>query len=144
VTDSTSENTSETTTDGVSVKMLGNLRKPPVRKSRWTLRRRLVFATVGLLAAVSTVIGIVSVVALQGSLMDRLDTQLIAATNRTQGVVDGPGRQTNANTNTDTNTDGDDDRPRPSDFLRLAGLPPGTVGAIVRGGTVEGWSPAHY
>lgn len=132
------DRTSEATTDRVSVKMIGNVRKHPVRTSRWTLRRRLVFATVGLLAAVSTVIGIVSVFALQSSLMDRLDTQLIAATSRTQGVVDGPGRETNTNTNTGVNADGDDDRPRPSDFLRLAGLPPGTVGAIVRGGTVEG------
>jgi two-component system OmpR family sensor kinase len=42
------------------------------------------------------------------------------------------------NSNNDgVNSANDDDRPRPSDFLRLAGLPPGTVGAIVRGGTVE-------
>jgi two-component system OmpR family sensor kinase len=119
---------------------LGNHTASQATKARWTLRRRLVFATVGLLAAVSAVIGVVSVFALQSSLMDRLDTQLIAATSRTQGVVDGPNRQTNTNTdaNSNANTDGDDDRPRPSDFLRLAGLPPGTVGAIVRGGTVEG------
>jgi two-component system OmpR family sensor kinase len=114
--------------------------------------------------------------------MDRLDTQLIAATSRTQGVVDGPRPEptsagTDGNPRTDGNTNGAGNgngnnnnntgngngnnnagnntgngnnnagnnnqngganRPRPSDFLRLAGLPPGTVGAIVRGGTVEG------
>jgi len=133
-------------------------------RKRWTLRRRLVLATVGLLAVVSSGIGVVSVVALQQSLMDRLDTQVIAATSRTQGVLDAPqsGTGTQGQTQGQTQnqkqgqtqnqgqgknqgqgrttgkTPTDDDRPRPSDFLRLAGLPPGTVGAIVRGGTVEG------
>jgi two-component system OmpR family sensor kinase len=56
-----------------------------VRRSRWSLRRRLVLAVVALLAAVSVVIGIVSVFALQSYLTGRLDTQLGIAINRTEG-----------------------------------------------------------
>ena len=44
-------------------------------RRRWSLRRRLALAVVGLLAAVSIVIGAVSVIALQGFLMSRLDDQ---------------------------------------------------------------------
>ncbi|WP_349899680.1 sensor histidine kinase [Parafrigoribacterium soli] len=54
-------------------------------RRRWSLRRRLVFALVGLLAVVSIVIGTVSVLALQGFLMGRLDEQLTAATGRSEG-----------------------------------------------------------
>jgi two-component system OmpR family sensor kinase len=55
------------------------------RRSRWSLRRRLVLAVVALLAAVSVAIGIVSVFALQSYLTGRLDTQLGIAINRTEG-----------------------------------------------------------
>lgn len=57
----------------------------------WSLRRRLALAVVGLLAAVSIVIGAVSVLALQGFLMNRLDDQLTAATGRSQGGFGPPG-----------------------------------------------------
>ncbi|TQL48839.1 two-component system OmpR family sensor kinase [Homoserinimonas aerilata] len=56
----------------------------PPRRRRWTLRSRLVLGIVALLAAASIVVGLVSVVALRGFLMDRLDDQLLAATGRTQ------------------------------------------------------------
>ena len=55
----------------------------------WTLRRRLVVAIVGLLAAASIIVGLVSVLALRGFLMDRLDSQLAAATGRSQSAVSG-------------------------------------------------------
>jgi len=58
-------------------------------RRRWSLRRRLALAVVGLLAAVAIVIGAVSVLALQGFLMTRLDTQLTAATGRSQGGFGG-------------------------------------------------------
>lgn len=48
----------------------------------WTLRRRLVVSTVGLLVVISTVIGVVSVVALRHSLISRLDNELAAAAQR--------------------------------------------------------------
>jgi two-component system OmpR family sensor kinase len=53
-------------------------------RARWTLRRRLVVTVVGLMAAVSIIIAAVSVIALQGFLMNRLDSQLEAATGRSQ------------------------------------------------------------
>jgi two-component system OmpR family sensor kinase len=66
------------------------------RRARWSLRRRLVLAVVGLLAAASIVIGAISVLALQGFLMDRLDGQLTAATGRSEGGFGplGPGQTT--------------------------------------------------
>ena len=54
-----------------------------------TLRKRLLIAILGLLAAVSLIVGVVSVVTLHTSLMSRLDAQLTAATSRTAGVVEG-------------------------------------------------------
>ncbi|WP_165067868.1 sensor histidine kinase [Marisediminicola senii] len=50
----------------------------------WTLRRRLVLSTVALLAAMSIVIGFVSVLALRSYLVDRVDIQLQSATSRSQ------------------------------------------------------------
>lgn len=56
-----------------------------------TLRSRLVLSIVGLLALASVVIGIVSVLALQRSLTDQLDRQLLAATARSEGYGNRPG-----------------------------------------------------
>ncbi len=53
-----------------------------------TLRRRLVLGVVALLAAVTIVIGVVSVLALQGFLVGRLDDQLIRATGRSQDAFE--------------------------------------------------------
>ena len=50
--------------------------------SRWTLRTRLVVALVALLAATVTVVGVLTVVALDRFLVDQLDDQLTAASNR--------------------------------------------------------------
>lgn len=50
----------------------------------WTLRRRLVVGIVALLAAASVIVGLVSVLALRGFLMERLDDQLASAIGRTQ------------------------------------------------------------
>ncbi|MGV8886424.1 MAG: sensor histidine kinase [Microbacteriaceae bacterium] len=94
-----------------------------------TLRRRLVIGIVGLLAAVSMIVGTVSVLTLQGSLMSRLDGQLTAATSRTADVVDGGGMSQLPTTGSDG--------PRPETFLRLAGLPPLTIGGLVLGGVLD-------
>ncbi|WP_104083136.1 cell wall metabolism sensor histidine kinase WalK [Cryobacterium sp. Y11] len=51
-------------------------------RSPWTLQRRLVLTVVGLLALVSLTIGVVSVVILRASLVDRLDVQLASAADR--------------------------------------------------------------
>jgi two-component system OmpR family sensor kinase len=98
--------------------------------SRWTLRRRLVLGILLLLAAVSVVIGSVSTVVLRGYLVDKLDSQVAAATSRFQGVVDRPnggGSQPPV----------DENRPGPGDFLPFAGLGPGTIGAFIDDGAIE-------
>jgi two-component system OmpR family sensor kinase len=90
---------------------------------QWTLRRRLVVAIVALLAAVSLVIGAVSVATLRDFLIDRLDAQLTAATGRSQNAIIsvGPGSP-----------------PPASGYLSIPGQPEGTVGAIVRGSLITG------
>ena len=60
------------------------------QRARWSLRRRLVLGIIALLAVASIVIGAVSVLALQGFLMGRLDSQLEAASDRTRMIVGEP------------------------------------------------------
>jgi two-component system OmpR family sensor kinase len=98
---------------------------------RLTLRRRLVLGIVALLAAVTIVIGVLSLLALRGSLINRLDTQLAAATHRSQGAFD-DNHQNNGG------DDPDDNGPRPPalDFLARSGQPEGTLGAIISSDTV--------
>ena len=55
-----------------------------ITRRGWTLRRRLVVGIVALLAAVSVIIGTVSVLALQSSLMTQLDSQVSEAAERNQ------------------------------------------------------------
>jgi two-component system, OmpR family, sensor kinase len=97
--------------------------------SRLTLRRRLVLGIAGLLAAITLMIGVVSVLSLQGFLMNRLDAQLDAATNRSQGafrpqggrpagVLDGAGR------------------PKAQKFLARSGQPEGILGAVITSGAI--------
>ncbi|MES2094573.1 MAG: HAMP domain-containing sensor histidine kinase [Actinomycetota bacterium] len=62
-------------------------------RPRWSLRRRLVLAVVGLLAILAIVIGSISVLALQGFLMNRLDGQLNAANGRSQTGFGPPGSE---------------------------------------------------
>ena len=63
---------------------------PGSPRRRWTLRRRLVLGIIALLAFVSIVIGTVSVLALQSSLMTQLDSQVTEAADRNQ-QTDRPG-----------------------------------------------------
>jgi two-component system OmpR family sensor kinase len=55
----------------------------------WSLRRRLVVGIVGLLAVVSVVVGVASVVALRQTLMARLDEQVMDAARRSGGPAAG-------------------------------------------------------
>lgn len=94
-----------------------------------TLRRRLVIGIVALLAAITVVIAVVSVIALQGFLVHRLDVQLTAATDRSQHAVDGkPGGPGGG--------PGDGERPPASEFLALPGQGVGTIAGIVTADTV--------
>ena len=94
--------------------------------TRLTLRRRLVLAIVALLAAATIVIGVVSVVALQGFLTARLDAQLTGAISRSSQAFDGPRPGSTI----------DLPLPVPDDYLRLPGQSPGTLGAIIAGDRV--------
>jgi two-component system OmpR family sensor kinase len=60
------------------------------RPSGWTLRTRLLAALIALLAAVSVIIGLVSVLALNRSLQDRVDDQLRGAVGRSQEAYRDP------------------------------------------------------
>jgi two-component system OmpR family sensor kinase len=92
----------------------------PLTRPRWTLRRRLVVGIVALLAAVSFVVGAVSVLALNDSLVGKLDDTVTSASNRFQNFAEGPG------------PGGDSGRPG----APLAGLAPGTVVGSNIGGSV--------
>ena len=93
----------------------------------WTLRRRLVLGIVALLAAVSVIIGAVSVLALQGYLVDKLDQQITEATTRAQNVIDRP-----------FDPSGQQPDPQPNRFLPLAGLQPGAIGAYITENSIDG------
>ncbi|MBG6237199.1 two-component system OmpR family sensor kinase [Mycetocola sp. CAN_C7] len=95
--------------------------------SRWTLRRRLIVAVVALLALAAVVIGTASVLSVQAVLLDRVDSQLTAATSRSSGAAD-------------FSRDGQfspDDRPPVPDFIGAPGQSAGTLGAIIDGGIVR-------
>ena len=85
-----------------------------------TLRTRLLAALLALLAAVCVVVGVVSVLALNSFLTDRLDGQLATASTRLGG---GPG-------------DGDD-HPPPQRRTPPPGLADGTLNARISSGTLD-------
>ncbi|MHB1170936.1 MAG: sensor histidine kinase [Lacisediminihabitans sp.] len=60
------------------------------RRSRWSLRRRLVMSIVALLAIASVTIGLISALTLQQILMTRLDEQLTSATHRSRDFAQRP------------------------------------------------------
>ncbi|QNE45759.1 HAMP domain-containing histidine kinase [Glaciihabitans sp. INWT7] len=105
---------------------------PSIRlaRPRWSLRRRLVLAVVGLLAIVAIVIGSISVLALQGFLMNRLDDQLSAANGRSQTGFGPPGSQPG-----DAPSDPFTNQQLQRTFDRQA---PETVIGIIAGSTVAG------
>ena len=93
----------------------------PRRIPRLTLQRTLVIGIVGLLAAVTIVIGVLSVVALQGFLVNRLDNQLGVASDRSVDALDG-GAVTSP--------------PPAAELLGVPGQREGTLAAVVSDGVV--------
>lgn len=85
-----------------------------------TLRTRLVLSIVGLLALASIIIGVISVLALQRSLTDQLDRQLLAATQRSEGYGNRPG------------LDGDGIAGIRPEFISV-----GTISAVIDGGALS-------
>lgn len=96
----------------------------PRPRHPWTLRRRLVLGILALLAAASVIIGAVSVLAVRGFLLDRLDEQLESALDRTQLAIDG--------------RTGDAPVPSsPGATLRFGVQGPGTVSGVVVAGSAR-------
>jgi len=89
-----------------------------ITRRGWTLRRRLVVGIVALLAAVSVIIGTVSVLALQSSLMTQLDSQVSEAAERNQ-QTDRPG------------FGGGTAPTDPTDGIPRFGLEPGSIAARI-------------
>ncbi len=101
---------------------------PALSPARWTLRSRLVAVVVALLLATSVVVGSISTFALSSFLMNRLDTQLLAATQRSRQAFDGPSPtgQSPGGVGDGDHTDG-----RAPRFLLAPGQAEGTLGAVV-------------
>ncbi|EAR24749.1 two-component system, sensor protein [marine actinobacterium PHSC20C1] len=93
--------------------------RAPGTGRRHSLRTRLVIGSAALIALAAVLIGVVSVLALQGFLTERLDAQLTAASSRSQGALDGHSR-------------GFGQQPPPTgDFLALPGQREGTIAGLV-------------
>jgi two-component system, OmpR family, sensor kinase len=101
-----------------------------VTSRHWSLRRRMVVAIVCLLALVSVAIGLLSIIALRGFLVERLDAQISSSLTRFQYVAQRPDRDDNPIINP-----GDENDPRV--LLPFAGIAPGAVGGIVRQGAFQ-------
>ena len=93
---------------------------------RWSLRTRLLASAVTLLAAVSLVVGLASVVALDTFLTARLDDQLTAAVDRSTRGFDADAHRSAGGPEAD----------RSVGPLQVPGQAEGTLGALVDGGTV--------
>ena len=86
--------------------------RPPL-----SLRKRLVLGSAALIALAAILIGVVSVLSLQGFLVGRLDKQLLSASNRSQGALEG-GQVVEGQ------------RPPARDFLALPGQSAGTIAGL--------------
>jgi two-component system OmpR family sensor kinase len=100
---------------------------PALGRSRWTLRRRLLVVLICLLAAVTGILGVVSTLALRGSLVGQLDSQLVAASRRAAGAPVQPGVSTR------TPPTGPTGNVPPG--LSVPGQGAGTINLFVRDGT---------
>ncbi|MGY4644003.1 ATP-binding protein [Cellulomonas sp. URHB0016] len=101
-------------------------------RSRWTLRRRLVVVLVSLVAVVAAVMGTVTTLALRGSLLAQIDSQLAAANMRAERAPDRPGTLVDGGTSAEGGSAAPDDLPRaaPPGGLML-GQAIGTVNVFV-------------
>ncbi|WP_207454738.1 sensor histidine kinase [Herbiconiux sp. SYSU D00978] len=88
-----------------------------MRRGAWSLRRRLVVGMIALTVVVSAVIGTISVLALRGFLLDRIDDQLASAVGRAEAAVEVRGDASGA-------------------LVGAVGQQAGTFGAVLVDGTV--------
>lgn len=105
------------------------------RARPWTLRRRLVVTVVGLLLGVALALGASSMLALRASLVDQVDTQLMAAAERAERVPrTEPTRPALQRPGAPGQRQDDDDGV--PGFIDVAGQRTGTVGMLVSDGAV--------
>ena len=97
-----------------------------VRPGRWTLRTRLLAMLVALLGLVCLVVGVVTVLALRGFLIGRLDSQLASAGARSVNNAGQAQGQPPASGQFD-----------PARFILAPGSPVGTLGVRLTGGKVD-------
>jgi two-component system OmpR family sensor kinase len=105
-------------------------------RGRWTLRRRLVVVLIAMLAFVAGIMGVVSALALRGSLVGQLDSQLLAASHRAAGAPNRHGDSTPPPTlpvGRELASDGPAARELPPG-LRVPGQGAGTINLFVRDG----------
>ena len=100
-------------------------------RRRWTLRRRLVVVLIALLAAMATVVGVASTLALRGSLIGQLDAQLLAASQR---AASAPAR---AATGGAPSTRDDENPGELPPGLNVPGQGAGTLNLFVRDGAAR-------
>ncbi|PPL16140.1 sensor histidine kinase [Microterricola pindariensis] len=92
-----------------------------------TLRRRLLLGVIALFVLITMIVGLVSVAALHGSLLDRLDAQLFSAADRGRiGISGGPPPGGTLPGRNDASL-----------VLSVPGQPVGTIGAVLLGESVQ-------
>lgn len=99
----------------------------PARRPRAGLRRRVVAVLIGLVAAVAATMGAVSTLALQGTLIDQLDTRLLASSERANAAQDAGPRPDLPDTDPGTVPD---DREPPEDLPFALGAPGQGAGTL--------------
>lgn len=104
------------------------------RVSGWSLRTRLVASLVALLAVLSAIVGVASVITMRHVLTGQLDRQVAAVTQRSHDYLN-PGGGPGGGPNSDGH-DGDADNTDSPQFIRIAGQPAGTIGAVRLGGNI--------
>ena len=100
---------------------------------RWPLRRRLVAVVIGLLAVMASAMGLASTLALRGSLIDQIDSRLLAASARAANPLLVPGGGSNPGPTTTATPPGDI---RPPGLRQPGQQDVGAVNLFVRNGEV--------
>ena len=108
----------------------------PRRPATWTLRTRLLACLIALLAAVSLVIGLVSVLALSSFLQHRLDSQLAYAERRAYNFTGQPAGRTAGGVPVGIAAPRRVDAQPSGGPLGAPGQGEGTLGVLLSGGTV--------
>src|SRR3954471_473258 len=107
----------------------------PLRRSRRSLRTRLLVAFVVPLVAVLALVGVVSVTALRAQLVGQVDTRLASAVQRSENYAPPSGYgPLQVPSTADDDGDGDGDGRGGPGFLGARGQSEGTLGAIVSDG----------